>query len=134
MSDRELFLIDGATEFAGARDLAGMLRRWPRLRRELVSSPGYVSHQVWYGFPTTIGLFTWWESEEALYAFARSHEHEGVWRWAVSEGSTRGGWLVVYRMQRGGPLWGNGVERRVRTFRRFVRAPSDAPPDPPHHG
>ncbi len=132
MTERDLFMVDGANEFDGIRGLAGMLRRWPRLRRELVSTPGYVSHHVWYGFPTTIGLFTWWESEEALYAFARSHAHEEVWRWAASGGSTRGGWLVVYRMQRGGPLWGNGVERRVRTFRGFVRAPSGAPPDLPH--
>ena len=134
MSERDLFLIDGANEFEGVRGIVGMLRRWPRLRRELTSAPGYVAHHIWFGFPTTIGLFTWWESEEALYAFAGSRAHHEMWRWAADGRSTRGGWLVVYRMQRGGPLWGNGVEQRVRTFRRFVRTPGGMPPDPPPHG
>lgn len=135
MADRELFLIDGATEFSGIRGIAGVVRRWPALRRALVTSPGYVAHRVWFRFPTTIGMLTWWETEGAAYGFARSPAHEEIWRWAAAgDDPTRGGWLAMYRLHHGGPLWGNGVEHRVRTFGRFVAPPTGTRPDPPRHG
>jgi heme-degrading monooxygenase HmoA len=129
--EHELYLIDGATEFAGPMALLGAVRRWPRLRRQLVTTPGYVAHRLWFRLPTTIGLFTWWETEGAAYRFARSPAHLAIWRWAAEERPTRGGWLALYRLQRGGPLWGSGVRHRVRAFGRFVPPPSGEPPVPP---
>lgn len=133
MADRELFLVDGATEFAGLRGLAGAIRRWPGLRRDLRATPGYVAHRLWFRPPVTIGLLTWWDTERGAYDFARSPSHTEIWRWAAEEQPTRGGWLAVYRLQHGGPLWGNGVAHRVGTFGRFVNAPSGHRPDPPGH-
>jgi heme-degrading monooxygenase HmoA len=134
VADRELFLVDGVTEFSGIGGLFGAARRWRRLRRDLVRTPGYVAHRLWYRFPTTIGLLTWWEEERGAYAFARSPAHLEIWRWAADGTPTRGGWLAVYRFAHGGPLWGNGVAHRVGAFGRFTRAPLGAPPDPPRDG
>ena len=123
-----LVLVDGANELSGARALWWVVRRWPRLRGELVSAPGYVAHRLWFSFPLTIGLTTWWRDEKALHRFAHMPVHLEFWEWAVRKGSTRGGWLAIYRYEHGGPLWGNGVKHLMDNFGRFVPPAPEKPP------
>jgi hypothetical protein len=128
VSDGPLYLIDGATELRGPRALWWVARRWPPLRRELTGAPGYVAHRLWYVFPFTVGLTTWWSEERAAYRFAHMPVHLKFWSWAARGRSTRGGWLATYRFERGGPLWGNGVEAMMKRFGPFVDAPLHEPP------
>lgn len=130
MSDKTLYLIDGANELRGLRSLWWVVRRWPALRRELTGAPGYVAHRLWYVLPYTIGLTTWWSNERAAYRFAHMPTHLEFWRWAARRGSTRGGWLATYRLERGGPLWGNGVEAMMSRFGPFVGPAPEEPPQP----
>jgi hypothetical protein len=134
MSDDGLVLVDGANQLGGIRSIVWVLRHWPALRRELVRSPGYVHRHVWFRAPFTIGLMTWWESEAAAYRFAYSPEHLRFWRWGAESGTTDGGWLAIYRYAEGGPLWGTGVQERMRVFARFVPPPSGEPPSRPPEG
>ena len=125
---RGLVLADGATEFAGLAALVWAAWRWPALRRELRGAAGYVAHQVWFAWPSTVGILSWWEDEASAYRFAHLPAHLRFWEWATTPGRTRGGWLVFYPLGHGGPLWGNGVAKRVRTFGRFTAPPTgDAP-------
>jgi hypothetical protein len=110
----ELFLFDGATEVTGWRQLLWILWHWRWLRRDMRTAPGYVAHRVWWGFPFTIGLITWWESEAAAYRFARGPAHLYFWNWGMDPDHTAGGWLADYRYVRGGALWGNGVQDMMR--------------------
>ena len=123
-----LVLADGANEFGGLIALIQAGRRWPRLRREMVGAPGYVGHRIWYGFPYTIGLLTWWQDEASAYRFAHLPAHLEFWEWAQIPGKTVGGWLAFYAYAHGGPLWGNGVRRQVGRFGRFTPPPTDLPP------
>ena len=125
---RSLVLVDGANELRDLRALWWVVRKWPSLRRELESAPGYVAHRLWYALPFTVGLTTWWEDEKSLYRFARLPTHLEFWRWATKHDTTRGGWLATYRYQRGGPLWGNGVSHMMTKLGGFVPDASDAPP------
>ncbi len=127
-----LVLVDGANELSGPRALWWVMRRWPALRRELESAPGYVAHRLWYKPVLTVGLTTWWTDEKSVYRFAHMPTHLEFWRWASRSGSTRGGWLATYRDERGGPLWGNGVESLMSRLGDFVpEATGEAPPPPP---
>ncbi len=127
-----LVLVDGANELSGPRALWWVMRRWPALRRELESAPGYVAHRLWYKPVLTVGLTTWWTDEKSVYRFAHMPTHLEFWRWASRSGSTRGGWLATYRYERGGPLWGNGVESLMSRLGDFVpEATGEAPPPPP---
>ena len=65
----EVYLFDGATEFAGPWGLLWALWHWRALRRAMKDTPGYLAHRLWYGFPYTIGLVTWWKDEAAAYRF-----------------------------------------------------------------
>jgi len=129
--ERELFLLDGANELSGLRALIWVIRRWPDLRRELTSTPGYVAHRFWYGFPYTFGLVTWWESEAAAYRFAHRPVHLEFWSWATDARHTRGGWLAHYRYVRGGALWGNGVTAMMRRLSTFSPPAGQPPRRPP---
>jgi hypothetical protein len=123
-----LVLADGANEFGSLLALVQAGLRWPALRRELTGAAGYVGHRLWYGFPYTVGLLTWWEDEAAAYRFAHLPAHLEFWEWATVPGNTGGGWLAFYGYDHGGPLWGNGVRRQVERFGRFTAAPSGEPP------
>jgi len=126
-----LFLLDGANELVGLRALLWVARRWPALRRELTATPGYVAHRLWYAFPYTIGLVTWWESEAAAYRFAQSPVHLQFWTWAIDTRHTKGGWLAHYRYVRGGALWGNGVTTMMRRLSGFSPPAGHPPRRPP---
>lgn len=130
MNGRTLYLIDGATQLRGPRALWWVARRWPALHRELTGAPGYVAHRPWYAFPFTVGLTTWWSEERAAYRFAHMPVHLEFWSWAAGRGSTTGEWLASYRFERGGALWGNGVEAMMKRFAPFVGSPPDEPPRP----
>jgi hypothetical protein len=125
-------MIDGANQFRDVRALWWVVRYWPRLRNEMMSARGYIAHRIWYVFPLTLGITSWWQDENAAYRFAHLPVHREFWRWAASRGKTRGGWLASYRYVSGGPLWGNGVEAMVRRLGRFVPEPTnEAPRQPP---
>jgi heme-degrading monooxygenase HmoA len=121
-------LADGANEFDGLVAMLQAAKRWPQLRREMVGAPGYLTHHLWFSWPTTVGILSWWEDEASAYRFAHQPAHLEFWEWATRRGHTRGGWLAFYPLGHGGPLWGNGVQKRVTTFRRFTAAPTGAPP------
>ncbi len=123
-----LVLADGANEFDGVLAVFQAAWRWPRLLREIRNAPGYVTHRMWISFPSTVGLLSWWEDEASAYRFAHLPAHLEFWEWATSPGHTRGGWLAFYAFEHGGPLWGNGVGKQVRTFGRFTAPPTGAPP------
>lgn len=131
---RDLFLFDGANEVNGWRGLLWLIRHWRALRREMQATPGFVAYRVWWAFPFTIGLVTWWESEAAAYRFARSPAHLLFWRWGSDPRNTSGGWLAHYRYVRGGALWGNGVRAMMRRLERHTgpapRRPARHPPEP----
>jgi hypothetical protein len=124
------FLLDGANELAGLRATIWLALRWPALRRELVNAPGYMAHRVWFAWPWTLGLTTWWVDEASAYRFAHLPEHRRVWAWGAVPGHTRGGWLAHYRYVRGGPLWGNGVRVLTARFAGRVPAANGHPPRP----
>lgn len=130
MSDKTLFLIDGANELRGPRALWWVVRRWPALRRELTGADGYVAYRLWYAFPFTVGLTTWWTDERAARRFAHMPVHLKFWAWASRTGATNGGWLATYRYEGGGPLWGNGVEVMMKRFGPFVGPAPEEPPRP----
>jgi len=123
-----LYLFDGATEFAGPRGILWAVWHWPALRRAMKDTAGYVAHRLWYGFPYTIGLVTWWKDEAAAYRFARTPAHIAFWSFAARGPTTRGGWLAHYRLVRGGPLWGNGVRAMTRRFGEFAPPETNSPP------
>jgi len=123
-----LVVADGANEFDGLVALIEAAWRWPSLRREMRGAAGYVSHRLWYSFPTTVGIFSWWEDEAAAYRFAHLPAHLEFWEWATRPGHTRGGWLAFYAFAHGGPLWGNGVRKQVLDFGRFTHQPDGTPP------
>jgi len=123
-----LVVADGANEFDGLVALVEAAWRWPGLRREMRAAQGYVSHRLWYSFPTTVGIFSWWEDEASAYRFAHLPAHLEFWEWATRPGHTRGGWLAFYAFAHGGPLWGNGVRKQVLDFGRFTHQPDGAPP------
>ncbi len=124
-------MLDGANQFSSPRGLWWVVRRWPALRREMTSARGYIAHRVWYAFPLTLGITSWWQEENAAYRFAHLPVHRDFWRWAVSGGQTRGGWLATYQYGSGGPLWGNGVEAMMRRLGSFVPPAPEGPPRPP---
>ena len=128
MSNRTLFLIDGANELRGPRALWWVIRHWPALRRELMGADGYVTHRLWYARPFTVGLTTWWTEERLARRFAHMPVHLEFWEWANRKETTTGGWLATYRYESGGPLWGNGVDAMMRRFGPFVDPPSGEPP------
>ena len=123
-----LVLLDGANEFDGLSALIQAAMRWPRLRREMRAAPGYVTHQLWFSLPFTVGILSWWEDEASAYRFAHQPAHLELWEWATAPGHTRGGWLAFYPFGHGGPLWGNGVRKRTSTFGRFSPAATGDPP------
>ena len=123
-----LVVADGANEFDGLVALIEAAWRWPGLRREMRGAAGYVSHRLWYSFPTTVGIFSWWEDEASAYRFAHLPAHLEFWEWATHPGHTRGGWLAFYAFAHGGPLWGNGVRKQVLDFGRFTHQPDGTPP------
>jgi len=123
-----LVLADGANEFDGLLALLQAAMRWRGLRREMRDAPGYVAHHLWFAWPTTVGIFSWWEDEASAYRFAHLPAHLEFWEWATKPGHTRGGWLAFYGFGHGGPLWGNGVRKRVTTFGRFTPAPTGDTP------
>ena len=127
---RDLFMIDGANELSGVRAFWWVVRRWPALRRELTTTPGYVAHRLWYAFPFTFGLVTWWDDEAAAYRFAHRPVHLQFWEWATDPAHTRGGWLAHYRYLRGGALWGNGVTAMMRRLSAYSPAPGRPPRRP----
>jgi hypothetical protein len=127
---RELFLIDGANELRGLRSLIWVVRRWPRLRRELMSTEGYVTHRLWYVPPFTLGLTSWWSDRRGAYRFAHQPAHLEFWSWSARADTTKGGWLATYELVGGGPLWGNGVARMMESFGEFVEPASMEPPKP----
>ena len=130
----ELVLVDGATEVSGPRAALWLLRNWPRLRREMQSTPGCVSHRMWIKWPHTVGLYSYWVTQRDAYVFAHRPEHRRFWRWAARAGHTRGGWLAVYTHSRGGPLWGNGVRDMVDRFGDHLGEPSHEPARQPPPG
>ncbi len=129
-ADQTFYLLDGANELSGPLAVLWTARHWPALKRELVGAPGYIAHRLWFAWPWTIGVTTWWQDEAAAYRFAHMPQHLRFWTWAADTGRTRGGWLAHYRYVRGGPLWGNGVQSLATRFADHVPAPSGAPPRP----
>jgi len=131
---RGLILVDGASHVRGLRGWIGLVRRWPALRKELISTDGYVAHRIYFAGPATIGLLTWWQSRTALVRFAHGTAHHEVWDWAVTRNTTKGGWLATYEMTGGGPLWGSGTPLSD-VFADHVEAPDATPPTgcPAHH-
>jgi heme-degrading monooxygenase HmoA len=125
-----LVLADGANDFGGFVALLQAARRWPGLRRELTTARGYVSHRLWYRWPFTVGILSWWEDEASAYRFAHLPAHLEFWEWATTPGHTNGGWLSFYGYAHGGPLWGNGVPIQVQRFGRFTPAPDGNAPRP----
>src|SRR5207244_2006906 len=65
-----LVLADGANEFDGLFAMVQAAGRWPGLRREMRGAPGYVAHHLWFAWPTTVGILSWWEDEASAYRFA----------------------------------------------------------------
>jgi heme-degrading monooxygenase HmoA len=133
-SETVFWLLDGANELTGVRAVIWLVRQWPALQRELMDSRGYLGHRLWFAWPWTIGLTTWWRDEAAVYRFAHLPQHRRVWAWGAEPGHTNGGWLAHYRFVRGGPLWGNGVRVMASRFAGYVPDPSGAPARkvPPH--
>ncbi len=129
-----MILSDGATEVRGWRGWIGLLRRWPKLRRELMAADGYVKHRIYLAGPTTIGLLTWWESRKSLMQFAHGPAHHEIWVWSVRDNRTKGGWLATYELKKGGALWGSGTPL-AGVFADQVPAVSAEPPRrcPAHH-
>jgi hypothetical protein len=123
-------MIDGANQFQSPAALWWVVRHWPALRKEMTGARGYIAHRIWYAFPLTLGITSWWEDENAAYRFAHLPVHYTFWRWAASGGKTKGGWLASYRYVSGGPLWGNGVEAMMGRLHGFVPPPSAKPPNP----
>ena len=124
----EVYLFDGATEFAGLKGVLWAMWHWPALRRAMKDTPGYLAHRLWYGFPYTIGLVTWWKDEAAAYRFSRTPSHLAFWSYAAQGPTTRGGWLAHYRYVRGGPLWGNGVRAMTSRLGGLGPPPTDTRP------
>lgn len=131
VDSKKFVLLDGANQFASARAAWWVIRRWPSLRREMTSARGYIAHRVWYAFPLTLGITSWWEDENAAYRFAHLPVHREFWLWAVSPGRTRGGWLATYQYSNGGALWGNGVEAMTRRLGGVTPPASNQPPRQP---
>jgi hypothetical protein len=129
-ADQTFYLLDGANELSGPLAMLWVARRWPALRRELVGARGYIGHRLWFAWPWTVGVTTWWQDEAAAYRFAHMPQHLRLWAWAAGTGRTRGGWLAHYRYVRGGPLWGNGVQSLATRFANHVPAPPGAPARP----
>jgi len=92
MTDRVkgLVLADGANEFGGLIPLLQAAWRWPGLRREMIHASGYVRHRVWFSFPFTVGILSWWEDEASAYRFAHLPAHLEFWEWAGGPGRTHG--------------------------------------------
>jgi len=123
-----LVLADGANEFGGLLPLLQAAWRWPALRREMLNASGYVQHRMWFSFPFTVGILSWWQDEAAAYRFAHLPAHLEFWEWAGEPGRTNGGWLAFYAFAHGGPLWGSGVRKQVKYFGRFTNGPDGQPP------
>jgi hypothetical protein len=124
-------MIDGANQFSGPRAVWWVVRHWPELRREMTSARGYIAHRLWYVFPLTLGITSWWEDENAAYRFAHLPVHRQFWKWAASGGNTAGGWLASYRYLHGGPLWGNGVATMMQRLGRVVPGATNEAPRRP---
>jgi fumigallin biosynthesis monooxygenase-like protein len=124
-------MIDGANQFSGVRALWWVVRRWPKLRKEMTGARGYLAHRVWYAFPLTLGITSWWQDENAAYRFAHLPVHRDFWGWAASGEKTKGGWLATYQYVKGGPLWGNGVAVMMQRLGKVVPAANNEPPRPP---
>jgi hypothetical protein len=124
------YLLDGANELTGLRAAMWVMLNWRKLRREMMSAPGYIAHRAWLGWPWTIGLVSWWADEASAYRFAHLPEHRRFWAYGADPAHTRGGWLAHYRFTRGGPLWGNGVRAMTARLDGWVQAAPDHPARP----
>jgi heme-degrading monooxygenase HmoA len=130
-------VVDGANRMRGLRALALLAWHAPRLRRELVAAPGYLRHHLWYRWPLTVGLVSFWSDTASAYAFAHGPAHLALWRRAARTGFTSGGWLAVYRFHHGGELWGDGAPHAKRGFEALVERPQryrEAALPPPEDG
>jgi hypothetical protein len=127
-------VVDGANHMAGFRSLAWLLWKAPTIRRELVAAPGYVRHHLWYRWPLTVGLLSFWTDARSAYAYAHLPVHLSLWRRASRRDFTRGGWLAVYRFHNGGELWGDGVPAARQGFEHLIERPRryrESPASPP---
>lgn len=126
-----LVLVDGANQLSGVRALWWVWRHWPDLRREMSGSPGFIAYRLWFEWPLTVGLTTWWADEKSAYRFAHQPVHLQFWRWGTDSRHTRGGWLALYRHDHGGPLWGTGVEAMMRRLGHQLGPAPGKPAKPP---
>lgn len=130
-------VVDGANRMSGVRALLRLAWHAPRIRRELVTAPGYLRHHAWYRWPLTVGVVSLWTDAASAYAYAHRPVHLALWRRAVRPGFTSGGWLAVYRFHHGGELWGDGVPHAKHGFDTLVERPRryrEVPPPPPEDG
>ena len=127
----QFVVLDGANHLSGARAMWWVLRHYPALRREMKSTDGYLQHRVAFSPPYTLILTSWWADEKCAYRFAHRPVHLKFWQWAArNPENTRGGWLAVYRYERGGPLWGDGVPIMRRGLEALVPFPNHGDPTP----
>lgn len=116
-------VVDGANRMSGPLALLRLAWHAPRLRRELVAAPGCLRHHLWYRWPLTVGLVSFWTDAGSAYAFAHGPAHLALWRLAAGSRFTSGGWLAVYRFHHGGELWGDGVPHAKRGFEALIERP-----------
>ena len=89
----------GGTRYAGVRAMVRLFFVWRRVRRGMVSSPGYKGHFVWYQFPFTLGNVSLWERGDDMMAFARSPEHRDAIAWLLRPGVADGAFIRFLQAQ-----------------------------------
>lgn len=115
-SKQRPIIIDGANELS-PRGAMWVVRRWNRLKREMVNSDGYLWHHIYFVFPFTLGLTSHWKDKRSAHRFAQMPVHKEFWKWAEENPKlSKGGWLAIYEYRHGGALWGTGVKAVRKHF------------------
>lgn len=107
--DQALWVSEGVNHMSSVWHMISLLRKWPRMRADLKTAHGYVRHRVFFESPLTIGLMVWWRDEFDAWRYAKHSMHEELTNWA-NNGASDGGWLILYRAQRLGPVWLRGAD------------------------
>ena len=104
-----LWVSEGVNHLSSYRSLIGMLIRWRAMKKDLVKAEGYVRHRIIFEKPLTVGLMVWWREESNPWQYAKGSVHKELVRWGES-GCTNGGWMIIYKAERVGPVGDQGEE------------------------
>ena len=92
----------GGTRYAGVRPMLGLMRHWRRVRNAMQASEGYLGHHIWFRFPFTFGMMTFFETQQQMMAFSQNIRHEQAANWMYIPGVAEGAFFRILSPTRNG--------------------------------